>query len=53
MEALDVVKARTEAEAKEITQMDKASIKSKDKMEVEGIEIIRAGSEARKISKLN
>ena len=37
---------RDKAEAKEITQMYKSAIKSKAKMEAEGIEIMRARSEA-------
>ena len=47
MEALDITKGGTEAEAKEITQMDKYTIKAKAKVEAESIERIRAGSEAR------
>ena len=47
MEALDIAKARAEAEAKEITQMANSAIKSKAKVEAEGIEIMRAGAKAR------
>ena len=36
-EALDIEKARAEAEAKEITQIAKYNIKSKAKVEYEGI----------------
>ena len=46
-EDLDKAEQRAEAEAKEITQMSKYSIKSKAKVEAEGIEIMRAGDEAR------
>ena len=47
-EALDIVKARDKAEAKEITQMNKSAIKSKAKVEAESIERMRAGAKARK-----
>ena len=43
-EALDTKKARAEAEAKEITHMEKSAIKAKPKVEAEGIEIMRDGS---------
>ena len=43
MEALDIAERRAEAEAKEITQIAKASIKAKAKVEAEGIERIRSG----------
>ena len=36
-----------EAEAKEITQTAKAAIKSKAKVDAEGIDRVRAGAEAR------
>ena len=51
MEALDIAKGRAKAEEKEITQMAKATIKVKAKVEAEGIEKIRAGSEAGEIVK--
>ena len=46
-EALDTAKTRYEDEAKEITQMGKATIKSKVRVEDKGIERMRAGAKAR------
>ena len=46
-EALDIEKARAEAEAKEITQIAKADAKANSKVKAKGIEIIRSGNKAR------
>ena len=46
-EALYIAEVRVEAKAKAITQMAKAAIKSNAKVYDEGIERMRAGSEAR------
>ena len=46
-EALDIAEGRAEAEAKEITQMSNSDIKAKSKVEAEGIDRIKAGSEAK------
>ena len=47
MEALDIAKARAEAEVKEITQMAESAIKAKAKVEAKGIDITRDGSKSR------